>query len=160
MASLAQPPAASGNGTFEIIAFRISNQEFCVRTTTIREIRGWAPSTPVPHSPPDIVGVINLRGSVIPIIDLAYKLGMRSTEATERSAIVVAEVHDMVLGLVVDGVSDILTIRAGQVQPVPEISTSFDRSVAEGIITHDSGMICFLSLSRLFQRSDLETIAA
>jgi purine-binding chemotaxis protein CheW len=103
---------------------------------------------------------MNLRGSVIPIIDLAYKLGMRSTQATERSAIVVTEVHEMVLGLVVDGVSDILTIRGGQVQPVPEITTAFDRSVAEGIITHDNGMICFLSLARLFQRSDLETVAA
>ncbi|API57695.1 chemotaxis protein CheW (plasmid) [Rhizobium leguminosarum] len=160
MVSDRQAPAGSGNETFEIIAFRISDQAFCVRTTTIREIRGWYPSTSVPHSPPDIVGVMNLRGSVIPIIDLAYKLGMRSADATERSAIVVAEVHEMVLGLVVDGVSDILTIRANQVQPVPEITTSFDRSVAEGIITHDSGMICFLSLSRLFQRSDLETVAA
>lgn len=66
----------------------------------------------------------------------------------------------MVLGLVVDGVSDILTIRGGQVQPVSEITTAFDRSVAEGIITNDNGMICFLSLARLFQRSDLETVAA
>jgi len=79
-ASLAQSPAESGNGTFEIIAFRASDQEVCVRTTTIREIRGWSPSsTLVPHSPPDIVGVMNPRGSVIPIIDLAYKLGMRRT---------------------------------------------------------------------------------
>ncbi|MBB5536077.1 chemotaxis protein CheW [Rhizobium giardinii] len=160
MSSLAQSSAESGNGTFEIIAFRISDQDFCVRTTTIREIRGWSPSIPVPHSPPDIVGVMNLRGSVIPIIDLAHKLGMKSTKPTERSAIVVAEVHEMVLGLVVDGVSDILTIGTSQVQPVPEITTSFDRSVAEGIITHDSGMISFLSLSRLFQPSELETVAA
>jgi purine-binding chemotaxis protein CheW len=144
----------SGNESFEIIAFRIRDQEFCVRTTTIREIRGWAPSTAVPHSPPDVIGVMNLRGSVIPIIDLAHKLGMRSTEATERSAIVVAEVHNTVVGLVVDGVSDILTIRADQVQPVPEITTSFDRSVAEGIITHESGMICFLNLSRMFAELD------
>ncbi|MFW8641929.1 chemotaxis protein CheW [Rhizobium beringeri] len=137
------------------------DQAFCVRTTTIREIRGWYPSTSVPHSPPDIVGVMNLRGSVIPIIDLAYKLGMRSADATERSAIVVAEVHEMVLGLVVDGVSDILTIRANQVQPVPEITTSFDRSVAGGHHhARQRRMICFLSLSRLFQRSDLETVAA
>ncbi|MGO7136452.1 chemotaxis protein CheW [Rhizobium leguminosarum] len=160
MSSSVQSPVESGNTTFEIIAFRIADQEFCVRTTAIREIRGWGPSTAVPHSPPDIIGVMNLRGSVIPIIDLAYKLGMKSTEATERSGIVVAEVHGMVLGLVVDGVSDLLTIPTDQVQPVPEITTSFDRSVAEGIITHDSGMICFLSLSRLFQRSELETIAA
>lgn len=142
--------ASAGNESFEIIAFRIRDQEFCVRTTTIREIRGWSSSTPVPHSPPDVVGVMNLRGSVIPIIDLAYKLGMKSSEATVRSAIVVAEVHNRVVGLVVDRVSDILTIRAHQVQPVPEITTSFNKSAAEGIITHESEIICFLNLCRMF----------
>ncbi|MCJ9723884.1 chemotaxis protein CheW [Agrobacterium sp. SHOUNA12C] len=153
-------PAGTGSETFEIIAFRIRDQEFCVKTTTIREIRGWAPSTPVPHSPADVIGVMNLRGSVIPIIDLAYKLGMRSTEATERSAIVVAEVHNTVVGLVVDRVSDILTIRAEQLQPVPEITTSFDGSVAEGIITHESGMICFLNLARMFHQGEDEQMVA
>ena len=69
--------------TLEIIAFRLHDQEFCVKTTTIREIRGWAPSTPIPHAPSDVIGVMNLRGSVIPIIDLAYKLGMKSTVATK-----------------------------------------------------------------------------
>src|ERR1700733_5858443 len=74
--------------TLEIIAFRLHDQEFCVRTTTIREIRGWGPATPIPHAPSDVIGVMNLRGTVIPIIDLANKLGMRSTEPNERSAIV------------------------------------------------------------------------
>ncbi len=109
-----------GGETLEIIAFRLHDQEFCVKTTTIREIRGWAPSTPIPHAPADVIGVMNLRGSVIPIIDLAYKLGMKSTVANERSAIVVAEVHNMVIGMLVDRVSDILTIPSSQVQPVPK----------------------------------------
>ena len=107
--------------TLEIIAFRLHDQEFCVKTTTIREIRGWAPSTPIPHAPADVIGVMNLRGSVIPIIDLAYKLGMKSTVANERSAIVVAEVHNMVIGMLVDRVSDILTISS---QPGPAGSRS------------------------------------
>lgn len=146
--------------TLEIIAFRLHDQEFCVKTTTIREIRGWAPSTPIPHSPPDVIGVMNLRGTVIPIIDLAHKLGMKSTEANERSAIVVAEVHSMVVGLVVDRVSDILTIRSEQIQPVPEVTTSFDKAYAEGIIAHENGMICFLNLARMFKERDVEDMAA
>ena len=64
--------AGFAGDTLEIIAFRLHEQEFCVKTTTIREIRGWAPSTPIPHSPPDVIGVMNLRGTVIPIIDLAH----------------------------------------------------------------------------------------
>lgn len=144
----------------EIIAFRLHDQEFCVKTTTIREIRGWAPSTPIPHAPADVIGVMNLRGSVIPIIDLAYKLGMRSTVANERSAIVVTEVHNMVIGMLVDRVSDILTISATQIQPVPEVSASFDKSFSEGIIASENGMICFLNLSKMFKGTDLEDLAA
>lgn len=149
-----------GGDTLEIIAFRLHDQEFCVKTTTIREIRGWAPSTPIPHSPSDVIGVMNLRGSVIPIIDLAYKLGMRSTVANERSAIVVAEVHNMVIGMLVDRVSDILTISASQVQPVPEVSASFDKSYSEGIIANENGMICFLNLSKMFKGNDGDEWAA
>ncbi len=144
----------------EIIAFRLHDQEFCVKTTTIREIRGWAPSTPIPHSPPEIIGVMNLRGSVIPIIDLAYKLGMKSTVANERSAIVVAEVHTMVIGMLVDRVSDILTIPSSQVQPVPEVTASFDKTFCEGIIANENGMICFLNLAKMFKENEVEDLAA
>lgn len=153
-------PTNFGGENLEIIAFRLHDQEFCVKTTTIREIRGWAPSTPIPHAPADVIGVMNLRGSVIPIIDLAYKLGMKSTVANERSAIVVAEVHNMVIGMLVDRVSDILTIPAAQVQPVPEVSASFDKSFSEGIIANEHGMICFLNLAKMFKGSDLEELAA
>lgn len=105
--------------TLEIIAFRLNDQEFCVKTTTIREIRGWGAATPIPHAPPDVVGVMNLRGVVIPIIDLALKLGMKSIAPTERSAIVVAEINCVAMGLVVDSVSDILTIEQRCSNPCP-----------------------------------------
>jgi purine-binding chemotaxis protein CheW len=152
--------ATFGGENLEIIAFRLHDQEFCVRTTTIREIRGWAPSTPIPHAPSEIIGVMNLRGSVIPIIDLAYKLGMKSTVANERSAIVVAEVHTMVIGMLVDRVSDILTIPASQVQPVPEVTASFDKTFCEGIIANENGMICFLNLSKMFKGNEADDLAA
>lgn len=159
MATINSTSSFSGD-MLEIIAFRLHDQEFCVKTTTIREIRGWAPSTPIPHSPADVIGVMNLRGSVIPIIDLAYKLGMTSTVANERSAIVVAEVHNMVIGMLVDRVSDILTIAAEQVQPVPEVTASFDRAYCEGIIATENGMICFLNLAKMFKESEAEELAA
>jgi len=137
--------------TTEIIAFRLHDQEFCLKTTTIREIRGWAPSTPIPHAPKEVIGVMNLRGKVIPIIDLAYKLGMVSSTANERSAIVVTEVHNMIIGILVDRVSDILTIKSSDVQLPPEITTSFDKSYTDGIITRENGMICFLNLEAMFR---------
>lgn len=145
--------SASGTGEMlEIIAFRLHDQEFCVRTTTIREIRGWGPATPIPHAPKDVIGVMNLRGTVIPVIDLANKLGMSSTDPNERSAIVVAEVHGMAMGLVVDRVSDILTVSVSLLQPVPEISMSPGMHYADGIIAQSDGMICFLNLERMFEK--------
>jgi purine-binding chemotaxis protein CheW len=153
--------AASHSGdTLDIIAFRLHDQEFCVKTTTVREIRGWAPSTPIPHSPPEVIGVMNLRGSVIPIIDLARKLGMSGTQADERSAIVVAEVHTMVIGMLIDRVSDILTVPADHIQPIPDMAMSFDNSFSEGIITHADSMICFLNLSKMFDEKEVEELAA
>jgi purine-binding chemotaxis protein CheW len=150
----------SDDRAVDIIAFRLHDQEFCVQTTTIREIRGWGPCTPIPHSPHDVLGVMDLRGSVIPIIDLAGKLGMRATEANERCAIVVAEVHGTVVGLLVDSVSDILTVGAHQIQPVPELGGSFNGRFAEGMITQENGMICFLNLSRIFAAPQLLIEAA
>ncbi len=146
--------------TIDIIAFRLRDQEFCVKTTTIREIRGWAPSTPIPHAPPEVLGVMNLRGSIIPIIDLACKLGMTRTEADERSAIVVAEVHNMVIGMLVDRVSDILTVPASSIQPIPEVANSFDNTFSEGIIAHADSMICFLNISKMFDEAQVEDLAA
>ncbi|TCQ08898.1 CheW protein [Rhizobium sp. PP-F2F-G36] len=156
-------PGSTAGGTsdmLEIIAFRLHDQEFCVRTTTIREIRGWGPATPIPHAPADVIGVMNLRGAVIPIIDLARKLGMKSTEPTQRSAIVVAEVHGMAMGLVVDRVSDILTISESLLQPVPEISISPGMHYADGIIAQPDGMICFLNLDRMFEKAETALMAA
>ncbi|MGL4094329.1 chemotaxis protein CheW [Agrobacterium cavarae] len=155
-----QSSTVSAGSMLEIIAFKLHDQEFCVRTTTIREIRGWGPATPIPHAPADVLGVMNLRGSVIPIIDLANKLGMKSTEPNERSAIVVAEVHGMAMGLVVDRVSDILTIPEKLLQPVPEISVASDTRYADGIIAQPTGMICFLNLQCMFDSTTVNEIAA
>ena len=135
----------------EIIAFRLNDQEFCVKTTTIREIRGWGAATPIPHAPPDVVGVMNLRGVVIPIIDLALKLGMKSIAPTERSAIVVAEINGVAMGLVVDSVSDILTIDAALIQPVPNMDVPGGAGYSDGIIAQHDSMICFLNLQQMFE---------
>jgi purine-binding chemotaxis protein CheW len=135
----------SSNTSLEIIAFYLGSEQFCVETLAIREIRGWAPCTPLPHAPRDVLGVMNLRGSVIPIIDLAARLGMPAAQPTERSAIVVAEVHGKVVGLVVERVSDILSVSPDDIQPVPVVSAEFDASYAEGIIPLPSGMVCFLN---------------
>ncbi|MGZ9718961.1 chemotaxis protein CheW [Rhizobium miluonense] len=143
-------PDPSTTTMLEIIAFHLGDQQFCIRTISIREIRGWAAATPLPHAPPHVLGVMNLRGSVIPVIDLAAKLGVLGAVSTERSAIVVAEIGNGIIGLVVDRVSDILSISSDRVQSVPDLGTSFDPAFSYGIIPLEQGMVCFLNLDHMF----------
>lgn len=159
MNALNSKASASGE-TLEIMAFSLHDQGFCVRTTSIREIRGYAVATPLPHAPAEVIGVMNLRGLVIPVIDLAVKLGMESIEPNERCAIIVAEVQGMALGLVVDRVSDILTINADILQPMPDIKAVGGTDYSDGIIIQPSGIICFLNLEQMFEGYDAQTAKA
>lgn len=153
-------PVTNQSAAMEIIAFHLGDQQFCIKTTAIREIRGWAAATPLPHAPPHVIGVMNLRGSVIPIIDLAALLGVHGCLDTNRSAIVVAEVGQSMIGLVVDRVSDILSIDSGRIQPLPDIGTAFDPAFSYGIIPLDHGMVCFLNLDHMFAGFDDRASAA
>jgi purine-binding chemotaxis protein CheW len=149
----------ASSDVFEIIAFRLGAQNFCIRTTSVREIRGWAPSMPIPNAPGYVLGVMNLRGTVIPTIDLAYRLGMAPAERSERSAIVVVEAGAEIIGLLVDHVTDMLSVSAEQLQPVPDVVSSFDSRFCDGIITHAEGMICFINVQRLFGGESLSEAA-
>lgn len=159
MAKTHTPPTQE-RMTLDIIAFRLQDRDFCLETRSIREIRGWGKSTPIPHAPREVLGVMDLRGTVIPIIDLADKLGMEPVGNSERSAIIVTEVSSGIVGLVVDGVSDLLTVGGDTVQPLPESIHGSAAGFAHGMITHEIGMICFLDLDRLFPPSAGLPVAA
>ncbi|MCM2293455.1 chemotaxis protein CheW [Allorhizobium sp. BGMRC 0089] len=143
-------------GARELIAFRIGDQEFSVNIMSVREIRGWTQATPMPHAPHYVMGVINLRGAVLPIIDLSSRLGMKPVEPTARHVIIVAQVRAKVVGLLVDAVSDILTVTDDSIQPVPEISSDLERQYARGILSIDRRMICLVELDSLFSDSESE----
>jgi purine-binding chemotaxis protein CheW len=143
-------------GGRELIAFRVSDQEFCVNIMAVREIRGWTPVTPLPHAPQYVMGVINLRGAVLPIVDLSLRLGMKSAEPTARHVIIVAQVKSKIVGLLVDAVSDILTVTDDNIQPTPEISSDLERQYARGILAIDRRMICLIELGALFNDAESE----
>lgn len=145
-------------GNRELIAFRIGEQEFCVNIMSVREIRGWTPATPLPHSPGFVLGVINLRGAVLPIMDLSRRLGMKPVEPSARHVIIVVQVRSKVIGLLVEAVSDILTVTEENIQPTPEISSDLERQYARGILAIDKRMICLIELGALF--TDAESEAA
>jgi len=108
------------------------------------------------------MGVINLRGAVLPIIDMAARLGMKPAEPTARHVIIVAQVKSKVVGLLVEAVSDILTITDDNIQPVPEVSSDLEKQYARGILAIDTRMICLIEMDALFpdKAHDKESEAA
>ena len=143
-------------GSRRLIAFRIGEQEFCVDIMAVREIRGWTPATAMPHAPSYVLGIVNLRGAVLPIIDLSARLGMKKAEPTARHVIIVAQIKRRMVGLLVDAVSDILTITEDNIQPTPEISSDLQRQFARGILAIDRRMICVVELEALFPEEESE----
>lgn len=144
------------DGSRELIAFRSGGQEFCIDIMFVREIRGWTPATPLPRSPAYMTGVINLRGAVLPIIDLAARLGMKAAAPDARYVTIVVQVKTKVIGLLVEAVSDILTITGDTIQPVPEISSELEKKYARGILAVDKRMICLIEPAALIPEQESE----
>ena len=140
----------------ELITFLIGSQEFCVDIMSVREIRGWTPATPLPHSPGFVRGVINLRGAVLSIVDLAARLGLPPTEPSARHVIIVAQVGQQVVGLLVDAVSDILTVTGETIQPTPDVASDLARSFVRGVLAIDGRMISLITLEQVLPSVERE----
>lgn len=155
MADETPPPSVERR---ELISFRVGDQEYCVNIMAVREIRGWSPATVLPQTPGYMRGVINLRGAVLPIMDLACRLGMPVIEPTVRSVFIVVQAGDRTVGLLVDAVSDILSINDDMVQPTPDVACDAVRSFVRGIISIEGRMISEISLDRILP--EREALAA
>ena len=138
-----------GDKVHELIAFRIGSQEFCIDVMSVREIRGWTPATPLPQAPSFVRGVINLRGTVLPIVDLAARLGFTPAEPSARHAIVVVQIAQQTVGLLVEGVSDIFTVTETQVQPTPDVASDMAKEFVRGVIAMDGRMISMIVLDSI-----------
>jgi purine-binding chemotaxis protein CheW len=143
----------------ELISFRIGTQEFCVDIMDVREIRGWTPATALPQAPAFVRGVINLRGAVLPIVDLGARLGLSAADPTARHVIIVAQVENQVVGLLVDAVSDILTVTDDMVQPTPDVASETVRNFVRGLLAIDGRMISLISLDRVLPEGELDIAA-
>ncbi|MBI1684606.1 chemotaxis protein CheW [Caulobacter hibisci] len=133
----------------ELISFCIGEQEFCIDVKTVREIRGWTPATPIPHAPGFLKGVINLRGAIMPVIDLRNRLGLGVTVPETRHVIVVVECHDRLAGILVDAVSETFTITRDHLQPAPDMGADELRFV-QAILSVDTRLITYLRMDDVF----------
>jgi len=136
----------------QLLCVRVGEQEFALDIRAIREIRGWISSTPLPHAPTYVKGMINLRGSVLAIIDLAERLGLPGTTANATSVVVVIESGNRVIGLLVDAVSDIITVKDGMRQVTPESGSSASQKYVEGLLMRDEQIISMLSIEAIMPK--------
>lgn len=148
--------AAEKSEVTEFVSLRAAGQGYCVEITSIREIRRWRTVTSLPNSDKSILGVMNLRGSVIPIVDLAARLGLQMTDVGPRSVVVVVAIGNRVIGLLVEAVSEILSIAAGEIQPNPTQGREGDDGQVVGLVSIEDEMLKILALDTIFDNQSEE----
>jgi purine-binding chemotaxis protein CheW len=146
------------NESIELLTFKLADQEYSLDIMSVREIRGWTKTTPLPHAPSYMKGVINLRGTVLPVMDLSQRLGLKPREHTDRNVIIVVNHEDIMTGLLVDAVSDIIALTSEDLQPPPEMQSSNSPNVVSALTLIDERMIRVLDLSSIV--TSVQTTAA
>ena len=139
----------------ELITVVIGEQRFAIDIQLVREIRGWTNSTPLPNAPDYVLGVINLRGAVLPVLNLAARLGLPASEARSSSFVIVVDLVGRTVGLLVDAVSDIINVGEGEIQPAPVIGAASSKGLARGMITTDEGIITLIDMSGILPAPEL-----
>ncbi len=137
------------NDTRQFLTFALGAEEYGVEILKVQEIRGYSPITPIPNTPPHVMGVMNLRGSIIPVADLRRTLGMPASEYTAFTVIVVVNVGARVMGMIVDAVSDVLDIAVADIQPTPDFGTQVDAHFVQGMARTAGKLVILLDLERV-----------
>ena len=141
---------ADESSDLELLSFKVGEQEYSVDIMSVREIRGWTRATPLPHASAYVRGVINLRGTVLPIIDLACRLGIGVTETTERNVIIVVQMQGQTIGLLVDAVSDILSIPRTDLQAPPDMLSDTSNTFVRALTVVEGRMLRILDLPSVY----------
>ena len=139
----------------QYLTFDLGGQEYGVGILTVQEIRGWSAVTAIPHSPKWLLGVINLRGVVVPIVDLRIRFDLDRVDFNESTVVIILNLVDRVVGVVVDAVSDVITLNSAQIKPAPALGSNTDTSHIIGFGTLDERMRILLDVERLIAGSDL-----
>lgn len=150
--------ASVGEDLLQLVTFGVGDEEFAVPILSVQEINRMMEITRVPQSPPFVEGVINLRGKIIPVVDLRKKFGMGTTEQTKDHRIIVVEVQSRVIGFTVDRVSEVLRISCDVVDTAPQMVTGVDIDYVDGVGKLEDRLLILLSLSRLFAVGEIDEI--
>lgn len=140
----------------KFVTFAVGEEEYAVDIIQVREIQAWSEVTILPNQPDYMRGVLNLRGIIVPIFDLRCRFGQGSTEATRLHVVVIFAIKDRIVGVLVDRVSDILTVESEEIRPVPEMEGRADSKYILGLVTADERMVALLDSNNLFSSEIVE----
>jgi purine-binding chemotaxis protein CheW len=144
----------------QYLTFQLGEELYGVDILRVQEIKGYTAVTKIPNTPPHIKGVLNLRGTIVPIVELRTKFGMPTIDYTMFTVIVVVVVQDRIMGLVVDSVSDVLNIDKKDIQPPPQFGAKVDVSVLTGIGKSGDKLVALLNIDRLLTESEIQEVSA
>ena len=150
---------AAREATREVLVFILGGDEYGVDILKVQEIRGYDKVTPIPAAPDYVKGVINLRGAIVPVIDLRVKFRLGQLKYDQFTVVVILRLATRVIGVVVDGVSDVMALTPSEVRPAPQLGSVVDASFISGVATQGERMVLLLDIERLLSTGELNVLA-
>jgi purine-binding chemotaxis protein CheW len=151
-------------GSEQYLTFQLAGEEYGVDILRVQEIKGWEKATRIPHAPHYVLGVINLRGAIVPVIELRRRFGLESIEFGPTTVVIVVKVAsergERTVGMVVDAVCEVYNVGASDVKAPPEVGSSVDTDFVRGLATVEQKMLILLDIDRLINASVLDVAAA
>ncbi|MFH1495227.1 MAG: chemotaxis protein CheW [Pseudomonadota bacterium] len=146
------------SGSRELLTFTLGKEEYGIDILKVQEIRGYDAVTTIANTPPFIKGVINLRGIIVPIVDMRIKFNLGNVEYNQFTVVIILNIAHRVVGIVVDGVSDVITLTPEQLKHAPEFSAGLDTEYILGLGTVDQRMIIVVDIEKLMTSRDMELV--
>ncbi|MBK1717870.1 chemotaxis protein CheW [Thiocystis violacea] len=147
--------AVATDGAREYLTFTLGDEEYGIDILKVQEIRGYDAVTKIANSPAFIKGVINMRGVIVPIIDMRLKFNLGQVEYNEFTVVIILNIDSRIVGLVVDGVSDVIALAGDRIRPAPEFGALLDTAYIDGLATLDDRMIIMVDIARLMTSQEM-----
>ena len=144
----------------ELLVFALGKEEYGIDILKVQEIRGYDAVTSIANSPVFIKGVINLRGNIVPIVDLRIKFGLGNVVYDQFTVVIIINVSQRTMGIVVDGVSDVMTLASDQLRSAPEFGSALDTAYILGLGTVENRMIILVDIEKLMTSADMALVEA
>jgi purine-binding chemotaxis protein CheW len=150
----------ASNADVEVLSFRLGREEYGVNILNVQEIRGYDAVTRIANAPDFVKGVINLRGIIVPIVDMRIKFGMPSPTYDDFTVVIIINIGGRIVGMVVDSVSDVTTLEPAQIKPAPDIRAGVATEHITGIGTIDDRMMILIDIDRFMASEDMGLLDA